>query len=98
MGIIIKKILFGILWTGVFYILLWFLFAIIYYLYAGGDYSNFDEGYAHGSDVGMTLGEMGGRIFILIISGVLSGILTFKGMLPGTKNITTISSESENIN
>lgn len=93
MSILMKKILFGILWTGVFYILLWLLFAIIYYLYAGGDYSSFAEGYAHGFEVGTTLGEMGGRIFIFIISGILSGILTYRGMLPGTKDKTKISSE-----
>lgn len=91
-----KKILFGILWTGVFYVLLWLLFAIIYYLYAGGDYSNFDEGYEHGSEVGAQLGEMGGRIFIFIISVILSGILTYKGMLPGTKDKITTSTESKN--
>lgn len=89
-----KKILFGILWTGVFYFLLWLLFGIIYLLYVGGDYSNFEEGYAYGIEVGERISELGGRIFILVISGIISGILTYKKMLPGTKDKKTISSVS----
>lgn len=87
-----KKLFFGFIWCGVFYISLWLLFAIIYYFYAGGEYSSFEEGYSHGSEAGTNLVEMGGRIFIIIISMILAGILTYKGMLPGTKNKITISS------
>lgn len=93
-----KKLLFGFIWCGVFYISLWLLFAIIYYLYAGGEYSSFEEGYSYGAEAGTNLVEMGGRIFIIFISLILSGILTYKGMLPGTKDKITISSEDKSIN
>jgi len=91
-----KKILFGALWSVVFYILLWILFAVIVYVYTGGDYANFEEGYAEGTKLGEFFVGMGGRIFILIISLVLAGILTYKEMLPGTK--TKVKPTSNNTN
>lgn len=87
-----------IIWFVVFYFSLWLLFAVIYYLDAGGEYSSFEEGYSYGTEAGTKFIEIGGRIFIIIISLVLAGILTYKGKLPGTKDKTAISSDDKSIN
>jgi hypothetical protein len=79
-----KKLLFGIAWFVVFYISLLLLVGIIH-LFLGEGQTSFQEGYEVGLTRGAEFVESGGRILIIMISAILSGILSYKGILPGTK-------------
>jgi len=80
-----KKILFGIAWFGVFYISL-LLFIGIIYLFLGVEHTAFQEGYDDGLTKGAEFEESRGRNLIILISVIVSAVLSYKGVLPGTKN------------
>jgi len=82
----LKKWLFGFIWFVIFYFSLWLLIGIIFSFSNSGDYSNFEEGYRYGSEVGTEFAESGGRILTLFLSAFISFILSYKGILPGTRN------------
>jgi len=79
-----KKFLFGFVWFVVFYIFLLLLVGIIH-LILGEGHASFQEGYEAGLSRGAEFIESGGRKLIILISVILSGVLSFKGILPGTK-------------
>ena len=80
-----KKILLGIGYFILFFIALNILIAIVTVFYYQDNYSSFQEGYKYGAELGTNFRESGGRLLLIIIAASISGILTYKGILPGTQ-------------